>query len=149
MDFADEEKPHPPQIFKTSVPKDWTATPNLRLTWTSIDDDEEKACQAIWVERLKNPRQKKLMKKIMKSWVSEYQHRGFEVLKRQAAIQRRMEQEALARYRESTVPRYFALWQVRDIGSCETTVEKRRRHRRHFGTHRLMWNDCKETCICM
>jgi len=51
----------------------------------------------------------------MKSWVSEYQHRGFEVLKRQAAIQRRMEEEALARYRESTVPRYFALWQVRHM----------------------------------
>jgi len=51
------------------------------------------------------------MKKLMIKWIGEYKAKGFEVLKRQSAIQRRMEDEALARYKESTLPRFFSLWQ--------------------------------------
>ena len=50
----------------------------IRLTWTSIDDEEEKECQAIWAERMKNPKARKLMKKVMIQWIREYQYRGFE-----------------------------------------------------------------------
>ena len=83
----------------------------IRLTWTSIDDEEEIQAQKIWQEQMKNPRKRKIMKKVMKNWISEYQRRAFDCLLRQAALQRRMEDQALHRYKESKLPRFFSLWQ--------------------------------------
>jgi len=45
----------------------------IRLSWSSIEDEEEKACQAIWAQKMQNPRKRKLMKKVMVTWIRKYQ----------------------------------------------------------------------------
>jgi hypothetical protein len=49
----------------------------IRLTWTSIDDEEEKQCQAMWAEKMKNPRRRKVMKSLMIKWIGEYKVKVF------------------------------------------------------------------------
>lgn len=45
----------------------------IRLSWSSIDDEDEKQCQAIWAAQMQNPRKRKLMKKVMVTWIRKYQ----------------------------------------------------------------------------
>lgn len=45
----------------------------IRLSWNSIDDEDEKKCQEIWAAKMQNPRKRKLMKKIMVAWIRKYQ----------------------------------------------------------------------------
>lgn len=82
----------------------------LRVMWVSIEDSEDRECIRLWNKQMENPACRRILKRVMKSWVHELMEQHFQKLLRSMAIGRMQWDQAVTRHKEKVMPKVFSAW---------------------------------------
>uniref|UniRef100_A0A7S1GWQ1 C2 domain-containing protein n=1 Tax=Hemiselmis andersenii TaxID=464988 RepID=A0A7S1GWQ1_HEMAN len=85
----------------------------VSIQWLTVPDEDDIAVQAMWDQAMMDPKNRKVVKRLVQSWSKEIMKRGFETLHRSGEASKRDKEKASTFYLERQLPRHWKAWAKR------------------------------------
>jgi len=88
----------------------------ISIQWLTVPDEDDVAVQAMWDQAMTDPKNRKIVKRLVQAWSKEVMKKGFDGLVRSGEASKRARNKAETFYLERQLPRHWKAWAKRFKG---------------------------------